>query len=122
MAGRISRLPAAQLAPKPRRDRKGLRRGIVADFRFSPCDAASRRTSPIVVSLSYAASPIWRPTSQPVLRRPSMTQAKKSFRLELTKEQQALALQKTGMEAKELELTDGALRIQTEPKRVGNQR
>jgi hypothetical protein len=31
-----------------------------------------------------------------------MTRAKKSFRLELTKEQQALILQSTGMEAKEL--------------------
>jgi hypothetical protein len=50
-----------------------------------------------------------------------MTRAKKSFRLELTKEQQALILQNTGMEAKELELTDKALRTQTEPKRVGNQ-
>ena len=51
-----------------------------------------------------------------------MTRAKKSFRLELTKEQQALVLQKTGMEAKELELTDDELRIQTEPKRVDNPR
>ena len=51
-----------------------------------------------------------------------MTRAKKSFRLELTKEQQALVLQKTGMEAKQLELTDDALKIQTEPKRVGDQR
>jgi hypothetical protein len=50
-----------------------------------------------------------------------MTRAKKSFHLELTKEQQALILQKTGMEAKELELSDDALRIQTEPKREGNQ-
>jgi hypothetical protein len=50
-----------------------------------------------------------------------MTRAKKSFRLELTKEQQALVLQNTGMEAKELELTDKALRTQTGPKRVGNQ-
>ena len=47
-----------------------------------------------------------------------MTQAKKSFRLELTKEQQALVLQRTGMEAPELELTDNALRAQTEPDRV----
>ena len=45
-----------------------------------------------------------------------MTRAKKSFRLELTKEQQALILQNTGMEAKELELRDNALRTQTEPK------
>jgi hypothetical protein len=50
-----------------------------------------------------------------------MTRAKKSFRLELTKEQQALILQNTGMEAKELELTDNALKTQTEPRRVGNQ-
>jgi hypothetical protein len=50
-----------------------------------------------------------------------MTRAKKSFRLELTKEQQALILQNTGMEANELELTDDALMAQTEPKRVGNQ-
>ena len=46
-----------------------------------------------------------------------MTQAKKSFRLELTKEQQALVLQNTRMKANELELTDSALRTQTEPKR-----
>ena len=51
-----------------------------------------------------------------------MTRAKKSFHLELTKEQQALILQKTGLEAKELELTDEALKIQMEPKPVGNQR
>ena len=50
-----------------------------------------------------------------------MTRAKKSFRLELTKEQQALILENTGMEAKELELPDNALRTQTEPKPVGNQ-
>jgi hypothetical protein len=50
-----------------------------------------------------------------------MARAKKSFRLELTKEQQALILQKTGMEAKELKLTDDALRTQTESKREGNQ-
>jgi hypothetical protein len=50
-----------------------------------------------------------------------MTRAKKSFRLELTKEQQALILQNTGMEAKELELTDDALRAQTELKHVDNQ-
>jgi hypothetical protein len=50
-----------------------------------------------------------------------MTRAKKSFRLELTKEQQALILQNTGMEAKELELTDNELKAQAEPKRVGNQ-
>jgi hypothetical protein len=50
-----------------------------------------------------------------------MARAKKSFRLELTKEQQALILQNTGREAKELELTDDALRAQTEPKRVDSQ-
>jgi hypothetical protein len=50
-----------------------------------------------------------------------MTRAKKSFRLELTKEQQALVLQKTGVEAKELELTDSALRTKTEPGGAGNQ-
>jgi hypothetical protein len=44
-----------------------------------------------------------------------MTRAKKSCRIELTKEQQALILQNTGMEAKELELTDNALRVQTSP-------
>ena len=48
-----------------------------------------------------------------------MTRARKSFRLELTKEQQALILQNTGMEAEELELTENALRVQTDPKRVG---
>ena len=46
-----------------------------------------------------------------------MTQAKKSFRLELTKEQRALVLQNTEMKANELELTDNALSTQTEPKR-----
>ena len=51
-----------------------------------------------------------------------MTRAKKSFRLELTKEQQALILQKTGMEAQELELTDDTVKIQSEPKQEGDQR
>ena len=50
-----------------------------------------------------------------------VTRVQKSFRLELTKEQQALILQNTGMEAKELELTDNALRTPTQPKPVGNQ-
>jgi phosphoribosyl-ATP pyrophosphohydrolase len=50
-----------------------------------------------------------------------MTRAKKSYRLELTKEQQALVLQKTGVEAKELELTADELKTQTEPKPVGDQ-
>jgi hypothetical protein len=44
-----------------------------------------------------------------------MAQANKSFRLELTKEQQALVLQNTGIEAKEPQLTDSALRTQKEP-------
>ena len=46
-----------------------------------------------------------------------MTRAKKSFRLELTKEQQALILQKTGRKADELELTDDALKIETNRRR-----
>jgi hypothetical protein len=50
-----------------------------------------------------------------------MTRPKKSFRLELTKEQQALILQNTGTTAKELELTDDALRTQNEPKRVSTE-
>jgi hypothetical protein len=50
-----------------------------------------------------------------------MTRAQKSFRLELTKEQQALILQNTGVDAKELELTDNVLRTPTQPRRVGNQ-
>jgi hypothetical protein len=50
-----------------------------------------------------------------------MTRAKKSFRLELTKEQQALILENTGMEATELEVRDDALKTQTEPKRMGTQ-
>jgi hypothetical protein len=50
-----------------------------------------------------------------------MTRAKKSFRLELTKEQQALVLQNTGKEAKELELTADELKTQTEPKRMSDQ-
>ena len=50
-----------------------------------------------------------------------MTKANKSYRLELTKEQQALVLQKTGMEAKELELTADELKTRTEPKPVGDQ-
>ena len=50
-----------------------------------------------------------------------MTRAKKSFRLELTKEQQALVLQKTGTEAKELELSVDELERTTDPKQVGNQ-
>jgi hypothetical protein len=47
-----------------------------------------------------------------------MTRAKKSFRLELTKEQQALVLQEVGKEAKELELTVDELKRRIEPKRV----
>jgi hypothetical protein len=50
-----------------------------------------------------------------------MSRPKKSFRLELTKEQQALILQNTGVKTKELELQENALKTQTEPKRDGNQ-
>ena len=50
-----------------------------------------------------------------------MKRAKKSYRLELTKEQQALVLQKTGMEAKELELTADELKTRAEPKEVRDQ-
>jgi hypothetical protein len=50
-----------------------------------------------------------------------MMTAKKSYRLELTKEQQALVLEKTGMEAKELELTGDELKTRTESKRGGDQ-
>jgi hypothetical protein len=49
------------------------------------------------------------------------TRAKKSFRLELTKEQQALVLQKIGMEAKQLELTVDELEWRTDLKQAGNQ-
>jgi phosphoribosyl-ATP pyrophosphohydrolase len=49
-----------------------------------------------------------------------MTRAKKSFRLELTKEQQALVLQKIGKEAKELEVTVDELERRTETKRVND--
>jgi hypothetical protein len=50
-----------------------------------------------------------------------MRRAKKSYRLELTKEQQALVLQKTGMEPKELEVTADELKTRTEPKRADDQ-
>ena len=50
-----------------------------------------------------------------------MRRVKKSYRLELTKEQQAVVLQKTGMEAKELEVTADELKTQTEPKLAGDQ-
>jgi hypothetical protein len=50
-----------------------------------------------------------------------MTRAKKSYRLELTKEQQALVLQNTGMEAKELEVTADELKTRIDPERVGDQ-
>ena len=50
-----------------------------------------------------------------------MTRPKKSYRLELTKEQQALVLKNTGMEAKELEVTADELKTLKEPKRVGDQ-
>ena len=49
-----------------------------------------------------------------------MTRAKKSYHLELTKEQQALVLQKTGMEAKELEVTADEVKTRAEPKGVGD--
>ena len=55
------------------------------------------------------------------MTRAKKTRAKKSFRLELTKEQQALVLQKIGMEAKELELTVDELARKTDPKQGGNQ-
>ena len=44
-----------------------------------------------------------------------MTKPKKSYRLELTKEQQAIVLQKTGMEAKELEVSADELKTRAEP-------
>jgi len=50
-----------------------------------------------------------------------MSRPKKSFRLELTKEQQAIILQNTGTEAGKLELTEDALRTQKEPKPMGKQ-
>ena len=50
-----------------------------------------------------------------------MTGAKKSYRLELTKEQQALVMQKTGMVAKELEVTADELKTREEPERAGDQ-
>jgi len=49
-----------------------------------------------------------------------MTRAKKSFRLELTKEQQALVLQKIGKEAKELEVTVDELQRRKESERVAD--
>jgi phosphoribosyl-ATP pyrophosphohydrolase len=49
-----------------------------------------------------------------------MTRAKKSFRLELTKEQQALVLQKIGKEAEELEVTVDELERRTESKGMGD--
>ena len=49
-----------------------------------------------------------------------MRKAKKSFRLELTKEQRALVLQKIGKEAKELKVTVDELDKRTEPKRVAD--
>jgi phosphoribosyl-ATP pyrophosphohydrolase len=49
-----------------------------------------------------------------------MTRAKKSYRLELTKEQQAIVLQKTGLEAKELELTADELKARAEPEGVSD--
>jgi hypothetical protein len=63
----------------------------------------------------------WRAAAQQHHGGGLMTRAKKSFRLELTKEQQALVLEKIGMEAKELELTVDELERRTDPKQVGNQ-
>jgi hypothetical protein len=52
-----------------------------------------------------------------------MAGAKKSFRLELTKEQRALVLQKTGLDAKELVLTDDAVTTQSfDPQRSDAER
>jgi hypothetical protein len=47
-----------------------------------------------------------------------MSRPKQSFHLELTKEHQALVLQNAGRDAQELELTDNALRRQTETEPV----
>ena len=55
------------------------------------------------------------------MTRARKTRAGKSFRLELTKEQQALVLQRTGMEAKQLELTVDELERRTGPEQDGNQ-
>ena len=55
------------------------------------------------------------------MTRAKKTRAKKSFRLELTKEQQALVLQKIGLEAEELELTVDELEWKRDPKQAGNQ-
>ena len=55
------------------------------------------------------------------MTRPKKPRAKKSFRLELTKEQQAVVLQKFGMEAKELDLTVDQLAGKTDSKQGGNQ-
>ncbi|RPJ23827.1 MAG: hypothetical protein EHM35_16890 [Planctomycetaceae bacterium] len=56
------------------------------------------------------------------MTRVKKTRAKKSFRLELTKEQQALVLQKIGMETKELELTVDELARRTDPKQASTPR
>ena len=55
------------------------------------------------------------------MTRAKKTEAEKSFRLELTKEQQALVLEKIGLDAKEVELTVDQLERRTDPKQVGNQ-
>jgi hypothetical protein len=55
------------------------------------------------------------------MTRAKKTRGKKSFRLELTKEQQALVLQKIGMGAQELELTVDELARKTDSKQGGNQ-
>lgn len=56
-----------------------------------------------------------------LMTRAKKTEAEKSFRLELTKEQQALVLEKIGLEAKEVELTIDQLDRRTDPKQVDNQ-
>jgi phosphoribosyl-ATP pyrophosphohydrolase len=55
------------------------------------------------------------------MTRAKKTRGKKSFRLELTKEQRALVLQKIGMEAQELELTVEELARKTDSKQEDNQ-
>ncbi len=55
------------------------------------------------------------------MTRSKKTRGNESFRLELTKEQQAFVLQKVGMEAKELEVTADELERKTDPEQ-GKQR
>jgi hypothetical protein len=63
----------------------------------------------------------FQPHGGELMTRAKKTEAEKSFRLELTKEQQALVLEKIGLEAKEVELTVDQLERRTDPKQVGNQ-